>query len=168
MRPAGPRIRSRVGWLAALCGVNATEKSGRRDSNSRPLGPKPRSADRANHSDFEDDKRSLRTLQSVAFVPTAAQAFRSDCGNTSPLPRHQLAVSPQTSEGSEPSWPAPLALESTWLRCVRPACDGGTPSSRRRQAPRAPWHTSMARARQPDLRDENRRRRTRPTPRFLG
>ncbi len=39
---------------------------------------------------------------------------------------------------------------------VRPACGSGTPANLHRQAPRAPWHTSTARARQPDLQDENR------------
>ena len=39
---------------------------------------------------------------------------------------------------------------------VRPACDADTSANLHRQAPPTPWHTSMARARQPDSQDENR------------
>ena len=39
---------------------------------------------------------------------------------------------------------------------VRPACDGGTSSSRRRPDRRGPWRRWRVRGRQPDLRDENR------------
>ena len=61
--------------------------------------------------------------------------------------RNRLAVSPQTNEGSEPAWPAPLVVELRQPVGVRPACDGGTLSTRRRLGRRGPWRRWRARGR---------------------
>ena len=53
----------------------------------------------------------------------------------------------ESTKGSRPVMePAPLALESCWLNRVRPACDGGIASTRRRPDRRGPWRRWRARA----------------------
>ena len=51
--------------------------------------------------------------------------------------------------------PAPLGLLLQLIACVSPACDAEPLPMPHRQARPLPSPTSMARARQPDLRDEN-------------
>jgi hypothetical protein len=66
-----------------------------------------------------------------------------------PRPREtKIESAVKTERGARPSWrPAPLALESRWLRSVRPACDAATSCSRRRPDRRGPWRRWKAQGR---------------------
>ena len=94
---------------------------------------------------------------------TEAQAFHTDRELLSPRRRqlgrgrHQVAVQAGVALGRA-ARSSFTDRRARGCHCVRLACDGTPSSTRRRPDRRVPWSRWMARARQPDVRDENRGR----------
>jgi hypothetical protein len=119
-------------------------------------------------------ERRLGTLFNASDYPTTLDGLFDLEWSVVPIepPQYLVALNPEVFQQEQARvrerFESAVAtcsprVESHWLVCVRLDCDAEPSANLHRLFPPVPSPTSMARAREPDLRDENRWCWTRPT-----